>query len=323
MKAAQIVGPEMIEIIDVKRPDISEAPPGSVLVKVQRSAICGSDLPRFATHYSKDEYPLPVGLSIHECIGIIAETKSERFKEGDKVLSLPHDDRGLANFFLSNKDRTVMLPHRYDKETIVMSQPLGTVIWAMRKLGNMINQDTVIVGQGPMGLLITHVLSNLGAKRIIVLDRLDYRLEVSKKMFATHCINVDKETAIEKIYEITSGKMADLVVEAVGHQMDTINQCIDMVKDGGTILAFGVPDEEMYAIFFKKLFYKNITLIGSVSPEVHTDFPLAMDMITQGRINVSPIITHTLPFTEAQKGFEMFLNKTDNAIKIILDHEVT
>jgi threonine dehydrogenase-like Zn-dependent dehydrogenase len=322
MKAAQIVGPRKIEIIEVEMPDISKSPPGSLLVKVQHSAICGSDLPHFAYELPMDTYPLPAGFSIHECIGTIIESDSDRFKEGDEVLSLPYDNRGLADCFLSHADKTVLLPDFKDKEAILMSQPLGTVIWAMRKLGNILNYDTVVVGQGPMGLLITHMLSNLGAKRVIALDRLDYRLEVSKKMRATHTINVDKGSAAKIIYDITQGSMADLVVEAVGHQIETLNQCLDMVKEGGTILAFGVPDEEIYPLFFRRLFYQNISLIGSVHPEMKLDFPLAMDMITQERINVSPIITHTLPFKEVQKGFEMFLNKTHKAIKVVLNHEL-
>ncbi|MDY6853118.1 MAG: zinc-binding dehydrogenase [Thermodesulfobacteriota bacterium] len=321
MKAAQIVGPRKIEIIDAKMPDMSKAPPGSLLIKTEYSAICGSDMPHFAYELPIDAYPLPSGFSIHECIGTVFALNSNKFKPGDAVLSLPYDNRGLANYFLSHEDKTVLLPEYEDKNAILMSQPLGTVIWAMRKLGNILNYDAVVVGQGPMGLLITHILSNLGAKRVIALDRLDYRLEVSKKMRATHTINIDKESAQKVICDITQGSMADLVVEAVGHQIETLNQCLDMVKDGGTILAFGVPDEEVYPLFFRRLFYKNISLIGSVHPEVKLDFPLAMDMITQERIGVSPIITHTMPFKDVQKGFEMFLNKTHKAIKIVLNHE--
>lgn len=86
--------------------------------------------------------------------------------------------------------------------------------------------------------------------------------------------------------------MADLIVEVVGHQTGTINQCLDLAKRGGTILAFGVPGKDIYNFRFSDFFRKNIRLIGSVTPDVQNDFPLAMDMITQRRIDVSPIITH-------------------------------
>jgi threonine dehydrogenase-like Zn-dependent dehydrogenase len=115
--------------------------------------------------------------------------------------------------------------------------------------------------------------------------------------------------------------MADLVVEIVGHQTETINQCLDLVKRGGTILCFGVPDDEVYNFNYGKFFRRNIRLIGSVGPEVQSDFPLAMDMITQGRIDVSPIITHHLPFTEVQKGFEFFVYRKNGAIKVVLEYD--
>ena len=172
-----------------------------------------------------------------------------------------------------------------------------------------------------MGLLFTHMLSNLGAKTVITTDLVDFRLTVSKKMHATHTINAAKEDPVAAVEEITEGRMADLVVEVVGHQTETINQCLQLLKREGTLLAFGVPDDHIYDFHFADFFRKNLKFIGSVGPDAQNDFPLAMDMIAQGRLDVSPIITHHLPFTEAQLGFEMALNKKDEAIKIVFDYE--
>jgi threonine dehydrogenase-like Zn-dependent dehydrogenase len=201
-----------------------------------------------------------------------------------------------------------------------MSQPLGTVVWACRKLRNLLNLDTVVIGQGPMGLLFTHMLSNLGARTVITSDLVDFRLEVSKQMRATHTINSANENIVAAVKEITDGRMADLVIEVVGHQTETINTCLQLLKRGATLLAFGVPDDEVYNFHFSEFFRKNIRFIGSVGPDVPNDFPLAMDLIAQERIDVSPIITHHLPFTEAQKGFEMALHKKDEAAKIVFDY---
>lgn len=319
MKAAQIVAPRKFEIIEIEKPDISQAPAGSILVKVDRTAICGSDMPEFL--YESSNYPLEPGVSVHECVGVVAETKSDRYKEGDEVLSLPDGRRGLAEYFTSNADRTFPLPKFARKEIILMSQPLGTVIWAFRKLGNLLDLDTVVMGQGPMGLLITHLLSNFGAKTIVAVDKLDYRLAASRKMHATHTINVAAEDPIAAVREITDGRMADLVFEVVGHQTETVNQCLDLVKRNGTILTFGVPDDDIYPFQFRKMFGKNVTLIGSVGPDVQRDFPLAIDMIAQGRIDVEPMISHIIPLTEVQRGFDMAYHKTDNAIKVVFNHD--
>lgn len=322
MKACQIVAPRKIEIIDIAIPDISSHADGSVLVKNYRSTICGSDIPFFGLERPSSRFPLDPGLSMHECIGFVAASRSDRFEKGDKVLAVPSiTHRGLSEYFLSHEDLTIPLTEFDNIDYILMSQPLGTVICALRKLGNLLNTDTVVIGQGPMGLLITHMLSNLGAKTVIGTDLLDYRLEASKQMRATHTINPTKEDPVNAVKEITNGRMADLVVEAVGHQTETINQCLDFVKQGGTVLAFGVPANESYDFRFGAFFNKNVRLISSVGPDSQNDYPLAMDMITQGRIDVSPLITHHFPFSEVQRAFELALYREDQAIKIVLEYD--
>ena len=321
MKAAQIVAPRQIEMIDIDRPDISSDPEGAVLIKNHMNAICGTDMPSFVMEHPADAYPLSPGMTIHECIGEVVESKSDRFKEGDAVLALPGRPGGLSEYFVANEAVTVPLVDFERKDCILMSQPLGTVIWACSKLGNLLNQDVVVMGQGPMGLLFTHLVSNLGAKTVIATDLVDFRLEAAKQMRATHTVNAAEVDPVAAVEQITDGRMADLVFEVVGHQTETINQCMNMVKRDGTILAFGVPDEPTYPFGFGDLFRKNIRLIGSVGPDAQNNFPLAMDMISQGRIDVSPMITHRLPFTEVQHGFELSLYKKDEAIKIVLEYD--
>ena len=168
---------------------------------------------------------------------------------------------------------------------------------------------------------MTHLLSNLGAKSVIATDLLDYRLAASKQMHATHTINAAEEDPVTAVEEITLGRMADLVIEVVGHQTETINHCLSLVKRNGTVLAFGVPDEPVYDFEFSSFFRKNVRLISSVGPDAQIDYALAIDMIVQGRIDVSPIITHHLPFTEAQRGFELSFYKKDAAIKVLFDFD--
>lgn len=321
MKAGQIVAPHQIEIIDIDKPDLNDYPDGTVMIKTLHSAVCGSDMPNFVLEHPADRYPQGHGLSIHEAIGVVAESKSEKYKVGDEVLALPRYIGGCSEYFLSNESVTVPLVDYHRKDCILMSQPLGTVIWACRKLGNLLNLDTVIIGQGPMGLLFTHMLSNLGARTIVTTDLVENRLVVSKQMRATHTVNSANEDLVETVGKITDGRMADLVIEVVGHQTETINTCLQLLKQDATLLAFGVPDDEVYDFRFAEFFRKNIRFIGSVGPDVPNDFPLAMDMIAQERIDVSPIITHHLPFTEAQKGFEMALHKKNEAIKIVFDYQ--
>ena len=108
----------------------------------------------------------------------------------------------------------------------------------------------------------------------------------------------------------------------MGHNPDTINTAIEVAARRGTVLAFGVPDVDRYEIDYAKLFRKNIALQGTVEPEVHNDFTLALDWVEQGRVDLSPLVTHIMPFTDAQKGFDLSMNRADNVLKVIFDFRV-
>ncbi len=333
MKAAQITGVKQIEIVEVPQPTIDDAVgkgrlPGEaedwggetaprILVRSDLASICGSDMPMF-THEA-ESYPMPPGGFLHECVGTVVESRSKLFQEGDRVLAYPDQFTGFAEFWTAKEDLTIKIEGSRPLEELLMAQPLGTVIWAVRHLPPVINKNVVVLGQGPLGLCFTHTLSNLGAKRVIGVDPLDYRLAVSRRMHATHTINPTKHDLRAAVLDLTEGAGADFVFEVVGHNPDTINNAIDLAAMKGTVLAFGVPDVERYELDYSKIFRKNLTLVASVQPEVHNDFTLALDWVEQGRVDLTPLITHHLPFTEAQKGFELVMNRADNALKVVFD----
>jgi len=342
MKAAQIVAPRRVEIVEIEEPHLKNNEPGMLKVRIERACLCGSDSPWFAydhrlsentipTRWTKTEclgesssvYPLMPGLAIHECLGTVVKSTSTRFDEGDLVLAMPNGQAGLCEYFCFSDRQAIILPRDVvPLEEILMTQPLGTVVWACKKLGNLLDLHTAVVGAGPMGLLISHMLSNLGAKTIIAIDKLDYRLKAAEKMRATHIVNVDREDAVGAVREITEGKMADLVFEAVGHQELNYAFCVGLLRSQGTLVGFGMPDREICMDFpIWEFLTRNLTLIGSEGPDPIPNYSLARDIIAQGRIDVSPLITHILPFHEIQKAYDLFVNREDGAIKVVLDYD--
>lgn len=343
MKAAQIVAPRQIEVVDILEPHL-DGKPGMVKVRLERGCLCGSDVPLFAydltefgnpkiqRHLEKgpllpydpaDPYPLAPGQAIHECLGTVVDSTTPGVREGDFVLALPLRMNGLCEYLVIPGARTIPLPSDVvPKEQILMTQPLGTVVWAFQKLQSVFDQHTVVVGQGPMGLLFTRMLSQMGARTVTVLDGLGYRLEVAQQMGATHTVDVSREDPMATVREITGWGMGDLVVEAVGHQTETIGFCLKLLRPGGRLMAFGVPDESIYGDFpYAELFRQNVTLIGSVGPDPLPSFGLARDLIAQGRFDVSPIISHILPFDEIQTAYELFVDRKDRAVKVVIDYE--
>lgn len=330
MKAAIITRPFNIEITDVKKPEIKE---GQILINSKVVSICGSDMPHFLNERPM-QYPLLPGVPGHECIGIVAQTRSKSYKEGDEVLSLPNEDMGFAEFFVTTPDRTVSLPRLKDK--YVVAQPLGTVIHACKKLfqpllqpyasvgerldicsWDMTGKSVVIIGQGSIGLLFTSLMKICGADIIIGIDPIDYRRNVAMIMGATHVINPYLSDSIEMVNEITNGKLVDLAIEAVGRD-STVNDCFPLTRRNGVVLAFGVPRKALYDLLFPEFLNKELKLIGSLGPNVQLEFPVAVDMVVNERIDIDHIVSHRMRFEDIQKAFEMVSGKKDNAIKIIL-----
>ena len=91
---------------------------------------------------------------------------------------------------------------------------------------------------------------------------------------------------------------------------------MDLCRKGGRILYFGVPEEKIQDVRWRDLFFKNITVHTSVNPDFGRDFPLAMRWISEGRIHLEPLITHSFPLRDIQKAFETFRDKKDGALKV-------
>jgi len=320
MKAAHLTACKNFEIIDSPIPSLDPKVTGSVLVKTAYSAVCGSDLPRFSL--CSESFPKRPGQPMHECIGTVVESHSNRFQAGDRVLALPEGNSGLAEYFLSSEPRTIALDNSMPWQAAhVLAQPLGTVLCALRRLDNVLDKTVVVLGQGPIGLMFTQMLGLMGAKNIIAIEPVGHRLTLAGESFATHLINPETENTLEVVADITQGKMADIVIEAVGHQPQTVNHAISLTRHKGILVAFGVPDEPQYMLNFNELFRRNITLLGSVGPNPGRDFTLALDLISQKRFNTAGLMSHKMHFTRAQEAFELAISKQDRVVKIILEYE--
>lgn len=318
MRAAQLTAARKWELLEVDKP---EARDGLMLVRMERVAICGTDKPSFVG--IAPAYPVDLGRTGHEGLGIVEACPTDAHRPGDRVL-LYGADRGLfQEYVLAPPDLCIRLPEAEEPELVLMSQLLGTVIHCFYKLGNVINQDVVVLGQGSVGLLFNATLRNLGARRIIGVDPLDYRLAVGRRMGATHTINPDRQDPLQAVAEITGGKMPDLAVEAVGKEA-TFNLCGRLLRHSGTLVYFGVPNKEnlegRMTLQFMEMFGKELRIVTSVGPRPLEDYTIALDWIVQGRLDVRPLVSHILPFEEIQKGFEMAFERpeADEVIKVVL-----
>ena len=324
MLTSDMYAPGKIRLIDVPEPTLAATPPdgvsGQIIFQPETTCLCGSDLPYFN---GWNEWPIENGHSLHEMIGIVTATNGKKWRVGERVLAVPVAQQGLSERFILDENRAITIATNVPEEQALMAQPLGTAIFALKKLPNVLDMDVAVVGQGPMGQLMNAALRNMGARQIIGIDLLESRLKTSPKMGATATVcnaNLEPVAAVKKIL---NGNLPDIVIECVGHADQQFNLCIDLCKQAGRLLYFGVPPQTINGLRWRDLFFKNVTVHTTVNPDFRRDFPLAMQWIQEGRIDVSPIITHRFPLAKLQEAFELFRDRKDGAIKVIVNFPPT
>jgi threonine dehydrogenase-like Zn-dependent dehydrogenase len=111
----------------------------------------------------------------------------------------------------------------------------------------------------------------------------------------------------------------DICIEAVGHQMDTLNDCFELIRKRGTVVAFGVPDHNVYAFEYETFFRKNAELMATVTPEWREYMGKARDLFLAHRGELEPWVTHRFPIREAEKAFSLYERREDGIVKAVLD----
>lgn len=316
MKAARIISPGRYEVFEEAVPPVAR---GRVRVRLLKAALCGSDLPYFSNSYNPSGYPFPSGYPGHECMGVVDVSECDEFKPGERVMYYPPALDAYKEYHVADPVRLQKLPGDGDMNVLLMTQLLGAVSHCAFRIDRPSGKNVVIMGQGSVGLLFTALMRNFGAETIIAADPLDYRLDAAKKMGADYVVNPSREDVEKTVSDITGGRMADIVIEAYGQQSAVINRCFDCACHNGQVAFFGICLEEAPPMNFNVFFRKELRMVASVGPDLAIDYPYALRMILTKSIDVSPLLTHVLPFEEIQTAFEMAVNRRDNAIKIILD----
>ena len=318
MKAAQITARGRMALIDAAEPAAPD--PGQVIVKAETGCLCGSDIPFFSE--PQPSYPLATGLSLHEIVGRVMATASSSFKTGDRVLAMPPGLVGCAEQLVLADDRLVPIDEALSNEAAVLSQPMATVLSALSTIPTVVGLNVAVVGQGPIGLLFDACLSSLGASRIIGIDVRDARAARGCEFGATD-VFVTREDggrdAVERVAGLTGGVMADLVVEAVGHEEQQFNLAAALARNKGRVLFFGIPPDQRIDVALEPVVRKSLTIHTSVPDDLRPFVTIAQRMIKRGKIDPARLVTHRFPFAQVQQAFETYRDRRDGALKVILD----
>jgi len=319
---------------------IPEINDNELLVKVQASGICGSDVMEW---YRIKKAPLVLG---HEIAGDVVQVGKnvEKYKIGDRVFVSHHvpcntcryclDDQhtlcdtlhstnfypgGFAEYLRVpkiNVDRGVfLLPKEMSYDEGVFIEPLACVVRGMRIVGMKPGASVLVIGSGIAGLLHIKLARALGAGRVIATDIDEYRLETAKKLGADMVINA-KENVTEKVKQYNDGRLADIVVLCTG-ALPAVKQAINSVDRGGTLLFFA-PTEPGVDIPFPlfDLWNKGVKMVSTYAGGPR-DIADAIELIRFKKVTVTDMISHKLPLSEAAKGFKL-VAQAQESIKVVL-----
>ena len=160
----------------------------------------------------------------------------------------------------------------------------------------------------------------MGARRVIAIDLLDYRLEWAKSFGATHTINPGREEVVQAIQDIVEDEGADIVVEAAGFP-DAFNLCFRLVKQLGTIVLFGIQPTDNITFEHALMMSKQPVIIPTVAartPNVTAHIERMVELKSRGQIDPGRMVTHRLPFAHLQQAYDIYTDQQDEVIKVVM-----
>jgi alcohol dehydrogenase len=344
MKALVFHGPGRRAWESVPDPTVQE--PTDVVVKIDSSTICGTDL-----HILKGDVPEvePGTVLGHEAVGTVVAKGAAvtTVDEGDRVLVscitacgrcrfckeahyglcvggggwiLGHLINGVQAEYarVPFADTSVYkIPKRLtDDQVLFLADILPTAYEVGVLNGGVEPGDTVaIVGAGPIGLAAIMTAGLYTPGRIVALDIAEARLEQARKFGADVTINNERENAIERIMELTDGLGADVAIEAVGIP-GTFELCTELIRPGGRVANVGVHGHPA-TLHLEKLWIRDVTITTGLVDTNTT--PRLMKLVDEGRLDPTPFATHRFELGETEQAYDTFADAaTTNALKVVL-----
>lgn len=337
MRVAMYYNNKDMRIQEMPTPKIG---PDEFLVKVMASGICGTDVLEW---YRIKTAPRVLG---HEMAGEIVEIGEnvKKYKKGDRVFVTHHvpcntcqyclnghhtacdtlhhtnyDPGGFSEYIRIpkiNVDRgTFLLPDNMSYEIATFIEPLGCIVRGQRLVQMTPGATMLIIGSGISGLLHLKLAKVMGIGRIIASDISEYRMKKAKEFGADAVINA-KEDLPEFLRKINNGMLADFVVVCTG-AVEASNTAIKCAEPGGTILFFAVPQPGIdIPVPIANLWRNEVKMMTSYGAAPN-DLAIALELLSNRRVEVEDMITHRLPLEETGKGFQLVASAGES-IKVII-----
>ncbi|WP_430819968.1 L-threonine 3-dehydrogenase [Brevundimonas diminuta] len=330
---------EGLELIDAPIPVAGDE---DVLIKVHRTAVCGTDIHIWNwDEWSQKNVPVPM-ITGHEFAGeivAIGKDVDRRLKVGQRVSAEGHvidlnseaaraghfhldpDTRGIgvnrqgafAEYVVAPAFNVIELPDEVPYEIGSILDPFGNAVHTAQQF-DLLGEDVIVTGAGPIGMMAAAVARHAGARTVVLTDINDFRLELAQKVApGIRAVNTTKEDLRDVMHELGLKVGFDVALEMSGSPI-AFKQCVDTLIMGGGMAMLGIPSKPMETDW-GAIILKALTIKGVYGREMFTTWRKMLGLLKAG-LDLSPLITHQMPYQDFEAGFEAM--KSGKSGKVVL-----
>ena len=323
---------------DIPPPEVGH---NDVLIKIRRTAICGTDIHIFQwDDWAQATIPVPLAVG-HEFCGEIVECGSEvkGFEVGDRVSAEGHITCGVCRNCRAGRRHLCMntigvgvnrpgafaeylsvpafnvfkLPITISDDMASILDPLGNATHTALSF-DLVGEDVLITGAGPIGIMAVAIARYAGARHIVITDVNDYRLGLATEMGASRALNVTRESIDDTMRDLGMEEGFDVGLEMSGNPQ-AFQDLLRTMHHGGKVAILGIPPSDM-SIDWNQVIFKGLILKGIYGREMFETWYKMSSMLQSG-LNIGPIITHRFDIDDFQPAFELM--ESGQSGKIILN----
>jgi len=347
MLAARLHGPSDLRVEQIERP--SPPQPGQVLIRIRTTGVCGSDLHSYTDARIGDtvvETPLILG---HEFAGIVETVGAgatdgffQPLAPGTRVAVDPAQPCGhcewcargdpnlccrlqfcgnhpyggsLCQWILMPDACCFPVPDEVDDTAAALLEPLSVALHAIDLARLRIGLSAVILGAGPIGLLLLHLARRAGADPVFVTDQFPWRLEVAREWGGIP-IRCDAADPVGAVLRETQQRGVDVAIEAAWGE-DSVAQAVEMVALGGKIVLVGISSDDRLQMKASTARRKGLTL--RLSRRMQHAYPRALRLVRTESVPLSRLVSHRFPLAQAADAFALNAAYRDQVLKLMID----
>ncbi len=325
----------------VKDAPVPEVGVHDVMIRVVKSAICGTDVHIYNwDEWSQRTVPVPMIVG-HEYVGRVEKVGAEveAFRPGERVSGEGHITCGFcrncragrrhlcrhaigvgvnrpgsfAEYVVIPADNVYRIPDDIPDEVASIFDPFGNAAHTALSF-DLVGEDVLITGAGPIGVMAAAIARHVGARHVVVTDVNDYRLELARKLGASRAVNVSREDLGAVMKDLGMREGFDVGLEMSGNGR-AFRQLLEAMNHGGRVALLGImPGQE--AIDWSQVVFKGLQLKGIYGREMYETWYKMVAMLQSG-LDIAPVITHRFGIDDFQRGFDVM--RSGQSGKVVLD----